>query len=750
MSSKNKLTAKATTLAAMLLCSAHAHAGLFSVFTNPQATLGNLLGTSASPAEPATVHQFANGCYAAKVGGGFLRPGPLGQAYLANGGSANDGTPFFMKPTGLGSYMLYDSSAQYLHAGLLMTRTKDLSDNVEWRLDPVSGQAGTFQLYSPATKMWLNRSPLGTISQTPLQSLAASVQFVPRQGCLPYPELSTNSTGVVKPKQWEDGSVYGIADSHNHMFSSDLFGGSIMHGEVYHKLGVTKALDDCNKTHGDNGWHDVMASSTGAGAEDILGIFYRKPRHKTDGYPTFTDWPKRDTITHNVSYYKWVERAYQGGLRFMNVSLTTNNVICDIYKGLIGTLDPTYRSGSCNDMDNLDIGIARVKGLQDYIDAQSGGPGKGWFRIVYSPQEARDVINQGKMAAIIGLENSNLFNCLDTNPLCTKEYIARKVDEYYKKGVRTMFTIHKFDNAFGSPNVDGGTLINVGNFIENGRFFNMETCESPLVNGGTYHEANITDLLGGVPAGVKVAVSSSVKAALGPNNIISKAIDGAIIYQDPPKGYSHCNAGTLTSKGAFLQVEMMKRGMILEADHLSPKAYDVFLGIARAYDYPFVFSHALTHQQARGFDTWKEPLALGGAAYPMLTENSVGRIDTIRQHAAQRRAMGAFEAVGWGSDNNGMVGLPNACGQDAGGKCTPVTYPFKSLDGQITFDKMVMGKRTVDYNKEGMSTIGQLPEYIEEMRLNGATDADMAALFRSAEGYIRTWERSLQRAATIR
>ena len=78
-----------------------------------------------------------------------------------------------------------------------------------------------------------------------------------------------------------------------------------------------------------------------------------------------------------------------------------------------------------------------------------------------------------------------------------------------------------------------------------------------------------------------------------------------------------------------------------------------------------------------------------------------------------------------------------------------MSYPFKSLDGHITFDKMVMGKRTVDYHKDGMSTIGQLPEYLEEMRLNGATDDDMAALFRSAEGYIRTWERSTQRAAAI-
>ncbi len=44
--------------------------------------------------------------------------------------------------------------------------------------------------------------------------------------------------------------------------------------------------------------------------------------------------------------------------------------------------------------------------LQNYIDAQSGGPGKGWFRIVTDPFQARKVINQGKLAVVEGIEVS--------------------------------------------------------------------------------------------------------------------------------------------------------------------------------------------------------------------------------------------------------------------------------------------------------------------------------------------------------
>ncbi len=49
--------------------------------------------------------------------------------------------------------------------------------------------------------------------------------------------------------------------------------------------------------------------------------------------------------------------------------------------------------------------------LQDYIDAQFGGPGKGFFRIVKTPAEARSVINDGKLAVVLGVEVSEVLDC---------------------------------------------------------------------------------------------------------------------------------------------------------------------------------------------------------------------------------------------------------------------------------------------------------------------------------------------------
>ena len=64
-----------------------------------------------------------------------------------------------------------------------------------------------------------------------------------------------------------------------------------------------------------------------------------------------------------------------------------------------------------------------MRAMQDYIDAQYGGPGRGWYRIVTDPFEARKVINQGKLAVVMGMETSVPLGCnLQLGrPTCTEE-----------------------------------------------------------------------------------------------------------------------------------------------------------------------------------------------------------------------------------------------------------------------------------------------------------------------------------------
>jgi hypothetical protein len=68
------------------------------------------------------------------------------------------------------------------------------------------------------------------------------------------------------------------------------------------------------------------------------------------------------------------------------------------------------------------------------------------------------VINAGRLAVVLGIEVSVLFDCgeiLDV-PQCTAEEIDERLQEVYDMGVRQMELVNKFDNALSGVTGDGG------------------------------------------------------------------------------------------------------------------------------------------------------------------------------------------------------------------------------------------------------------------------------------------------------
>ena len=70
--------------------------------------------------------------------------------------------------------------------------------------------------------------------------------------------------------------------------------------------------------------------------------------------------------------------------------------------------------------------------------------------------------------------------------------------------------------------------------------------------------------------------------------------------------------------------------------------------------------------------------------------------------------------------------------------------------GSVDITTPRAGNRTFDFNTEGMIHIGLLPEYIEDARKDATSEDDLDPLFRSAEGYIRMWERTEERGKAFR
>ncbi|MFQ3171636.1 MAG: hypothetical protein ACI9DG_001672, partial [Oleispira sp.] len=453
-----------------------------------------------------TRYQMSNACWIIKAGNGnYLATD--GDSYSA---SANDGAAaeaFYMKPTALGSYMLYNTNNQLLAAttssSINNIASANANDNADWQVlalgdassypetpaydtEPTSAavaelydfvdpeiKAGTFTLTVTSQNLNLAIDENGNLQTQPAASMPTNetFSFERATGCANFPEAQSNFSGQPFKGTQPDGTVLGHADAHVHISATEFLGGAHW-GKPFHKFGIEHALGNCAVDHGDYGRRDIIG-----------GLFSLNPNgHATDGFPTFSEWPKRDNLIHEAIYWKWIERSWAGGLRVIVNDLVDNETLCETQRNAVG--DPTR---DCNSMNNAGRQTGTMYAMENYIDAQYGGPGKGFFQIVHTSKDARAVIEDGKIAVVLGIEISNLFDCkLNYSPFrvqrpfeedgsgftensygCTVEEgnpnsIATQMKRVKDWGVRQIISIHEFDNAFGGNGIFDGTILNVG------------------------------------------------------------------------------------------------------------------------------------------------------------------------------------------------------------------------------------------------------------------------------------------------
>ena len=263
----------------------------------------------------------------------------------------------------------------------------------------------------------------------------------------------------------------------------------------------------------------------------------------------------------------WLKRAWQSGLRLVVAQTVEDDQLCRVMK---------RRSHSCSEPATIAKEVRELRGLQRYVDARSGGRGRGFFRLVHGPAAARRVIERGKLAVVIGVESSNPFGCRlrQGRTTCTRADVDRGLAAYHRLGIRSLFLAHWFDNAFAGSALEGdlkGAFIGAMNRLETGHYFRVAACPHPGQ--------------GEVP-------SVAPKAAI---DLVAPFFDGvAALSTLPVPAYPatrRCNARGLTALGAHLVRRMMKLHMLIEADHLGERARDQVLAIAAAHHYPVVSGH---------------------------------------------------------------------------------------------------------------------------------------------------------------
>ncbi|MFG2217921.1 MULTISPECIES: discoidin domain-containing protein [unclassified Streptomyces] len=482
------------------------------------------------------------------------------------------------------------------------------------------------------------------------------------------------------------GRVRGFVDAHNHVMSNEGFGGRIICGKPFSEAGIADALADCPEHYPDGSlalFENVTGGSDG--------------HHDPVGWPTFKSWPAHNSLSHQQNYYAWLERAWRGGQRILVNDLVTNGLLCSIY----------VRDRGCNEMDAIRLEARKTYEMQDYIDKIYGGTGKGFFRIVTDSTQARQVVAEGKLAVVLGVETSEPFGCkqiLDV-PQCSQADIDSGLDELYKLGVRSMFLCHKFDNALCGVRMDSGTIgtaVNIGQFLSTGTFWTTEKCSGTQhdnPSGNVAAPAEVTKLL---PAGVKVPAYDS---------------------------NAQCNTRGLTRLGEYAVKGLMKRNMMFEADHMSVKAAGRALDLLESANYPGVLS---SHSWMD--DGWLERVyRLGGFKASYMSD-----ADSFAKESAGTRTLRQKYGVGlgYGTDMNGVGGWPGPVGPDAP---NAVKYPFRSADGGSVVDRQQTGQRTWDFNIDGAAHVGMVPDWIEQIRLSGGKDT-VQDLLGGAESYLRTWQ----------
>jgi microsomal dipeptidase-like Zn-dependent dipeptidase len=512
--------------------------------------------------------------------------------------------------------------------------------------------------------------------------------------------------------------VWGFADIHTHPMNYMAFG-ALQNPQIRTVWGVpgrsfsdyeidphlvSKDIPKCTTGHGGGPSAELFIDavegrfiSTGKTINDLTALLKVKlDGHDSHGGPSFNSFPSFQAGLHYQMHITQIHRAWEGGLRLM-VAIAVNN------KGVEFLMSKPSITSLTPDRDVLG---AQVCGITQLANANND-----WMEIAYSPEDARRIIEQNKLAIVLGIEMDQLGQLLDNRDPRQQDVSTafdREIDYLWNIGIRQVTPIHAIDNLLGGAAVFEPVYNWLNDFVHRGkeivseeelqyfppRFFEVREggCDKgPL--SGQFGEC-VTYRLDATQSRPALVKSPKTLGHLAPffSDINVPAYYGVA---------GMMNVRGLSAEGKDYIRRLMQKGMIVGIEHMSQQSVDDVYG---------VLGNLLAtqgHSECEGFGLKPVPASCDEAAYPVAMSHAHFRALSVADRS--RTTVEGFRPTEYEASNreadlmrrtNGIVGqfvsedpvippsgvtlppgLQNDCGGSSKSFAVSLFYALRMLGG---------------------------------------------------------------------
>lgn len=404
-------------------------------------------------------------------------------------------------------------------------------------------------------------------------------------GCAPTPTPSPDP-GALAPCTPHDlggePAVWGWADLHTHPATELAFEQRLLWGSALQHVdrvdpNVLPAIDPpCSvETHHrdsssplDRTAHTLIMSLLNQQAQYLhapIGTASPRAAH-------LAAWPNGRDVLHQQMQLSSLRRAYEGGQRVLFASTTDSQVLAQLLKGPL--YPELFLPVAAYDEESAALQLERIRLM---VSQQSG-----WMAIAESADDARAIVEGGRMAVILSLEMDSL----------SPEAVLRLVD----RGVRHVIPVHLIDNAEGGTAANG-TIFNPESAYMSALF----TPSEPLRFFEVERRPDVLFLLDRPLIGASGPGAVPVYANLEPvpydwyqrlgydDTCMCSLASAPTLHAWDRMG--HANAHGLSDAGRALVRTLLSRGVMVDVSHMGLRSTEDALCVAEHVGRPLLASH---------------------------------------------------------------------------------------------------------------------------------------------------------------